>query len=86
MKATVKHITETLDQHSNPEKLIPLGGEFITWSSLNLLSGFKVEREGTQRGLVEAALMNYVSLFHPLEVTQIHGSPLGWPVKQNPHR
>lgn len=72
-----------LDQHSNPEKLRPLGGEFITLSSLNLLSGFKVEG-GTQRGLVEVAWMSYVSLLHPSEVTQIHGSPQGWIVKQNP--
>lgn len=69
MKATVKRITEMLDQHSNPKKLSPPGGQFITLSSLNLLSGFKVEGEGTRRGLVEAAQMSYVSLFHPSEVT-----------------
>lgn len=34
-----------LGQHSYPEKLSPLGGEFITGSSLNLLPGFKVEGE-----------------------------------------
>lgn len=74
-----------LDQHSNPEKLSPLGGEFITRSSLNLPSGFKVEGVGEhRRGLVEAARMSYVSLLHPTEVTQIHGSLWGWIVKQNP--
>lgn len=30
------------DQHSYLKKLIPLGGEFITRSSLNLLPDFKV--------------------------------------------
>lgn len=74
-----------LDQRSYPEKPSPLGGGVYYWEFTKFTARFfGVERK--HRGLVEAAWMSYVSLLHPSEVAQIHGSPRGLNVKQNPLR
>lgn len=73
-----------LDQHSQPEKLSPLGGEFITRSSLNLLSGFLRSREKHREDLLKLPGWVMSPCFILQRSAQIHGSPWGCIGKQYP--